>query len=497
VWEVFEREGGAWKRRLRALVPFAEGEVVGLGERLAALAQGGGLVRAWRLPEGSAALEAPFAERQLLAVAVDDARGQVAVGGPFDTVAVFSTEGTPGPRLLPRRGWTYGLAWVPDGPTLLASGQEGLTAFREGEEPATTLATVSPGGPLFLDSDALLALVPGRQRLAVVAYSGLPPARRIPAGGRPLWAAEHDAEGRTVFAGGRDGELWSLDVASLAARPSRAHTDGIPSLVRDGDLLASSSDDKTVALWGLPGPALRLRTKAHDFLVNDLAVVEGAAGRELVTSSSDGTVRRWSWPSLDPLETIDAAALLGRSVSLHAVWPAPGAGRILAGTWSSSLLELAKRDGRWSVREHAVPSRAVYRFAPLPRLGLVAAVGILPSSLHVFDLATRSLHAIDAAGLDAMWAVPVPGKDELLVVGLDGVSRYAFSSLLPDGEGRRTLTYRAWSRRQTGAGLQTATLLPDGALWAGTVKGELVRFDLRGLGGPPLLARTVALGPRS
>jgi len=495
-WEVFEREGGAWKRRLQARIPFAEGEVVDLGERLAALAQGGSSVRAWSLPEGSAALEAPLAERQVLCVAVDDARGQVAVGGPFDTVAVFSTSGARGPRLLPRRGWTYGLAWLPDAPTLLASGQEGLTAFREGEEPATTLATVSPGGPLLLDSDALLALVPGRQRLAVVAYSGFPPARRAPAGGRPLWAAEHDAEGRTVFAGGRDGELWSLDVASLTARPSRAHSDGIPSLVRDGDLLASSSDDKTVALWGLPGPALRLRTKAHDFLVNDLAVVEGAAGRELVTASSDGTVRRWSWPSLEPLETIDAAALLGRSVSLHAVWPAPGAGRILAGTWSSSLLELTKRDGRWSVREHAVPSRAVYRLAPLPRLGLVAAVGILPSSLHVLDLSSGSLHPLDAAGLDAMWTVPVPGKDEVLVAGLDGVSRYAFSALVPDGEGRRTLTYRAWSGRQTGAGLQTATLLPDGSLWAGTVKGELLRFDIRGLGGPPLLSREVALGPR-
>lgn len=494
--ELFERSGPGWTRRLRTRVPHATGEVLAVGERLAALAQGGGgPVRAWSLPDGASLLEAPFAERQVLAVAVDDARGQVAVGGPFDTVAVFSTSGAPGPRLLPRRGWTYGLAWVSDTPTLLASGHEGVTAWRDGEEAVAMLPSASPGGPLFLDSDALLVLVPRRQRLGVVAYAGFPATARVPAGGRALWAAEHDAAGRTVFAGGRDGELWSLDVTSLEARRSRAHTDGIPSLEREGDLLASSSDDKTVALWGLPGPVLRLRTKAHDFLVNDLSVVEGAAGRELVTSSSDGTVRRWSWPALEPIETVDVAALLGRTVSLHAVAPLPGARRILAGTWSSSLLELAARDGRWTVKEHAVPSRAVYRLAVVPRLGLVVAAGIDPSSLHVFDLASGAFLPLDAAGLDGMWVVPVPGRDEVLVVGLDGVSRYSFFAPLPDADGRRSVTYRAWSGRQSGAGLQTATLLADGSLWAGTVKGELVRYDAKLLDGPPLLTRTLAPAP--
>lgn len=494
--EVFERSGGAWTRRLAVRVPFFPGEVVDVGERFAALAQGGGRpVRVWSLPDGAAVLEAPFAERQVFAVAVDDARGEVAVGGPFDTVAVFSTSGPPGPRLLARRGWTYGLAWVSDAPTLLASGQEGLAAFRTGAEPVSLLASASPGGSLFLDSDFLLTLVPRRQRLAVVSYAGFPPSARVPAGGRALWAAEHDAEGKTVFTGGRDGHLWSLDTATLAVRREEAHTDGIPSLARDGDLLASSSDDKTVALWRLPGPKLRARTKAHDFLVNDLAVVEGEKGRELVTSSSDGTIRRWAWPSLDPLETVDVQELLGRPVSFHAVWPAPGARRILAGTWSSSLLELTSREGRWSVRELPVGSRAVYRLAPVPRLGLVVAAGIYPSGLHVFDLASGAFVPIDAAGLDAMWVVPVPGRDEVIAVGLDGVSRYAFAALLPDASGRRTLTYRVWSGRQTGAGLQTATLLPDGSLWAGTVKGDLVRYDSRLLDGPPLLSRTTELGP--
>jgi hypothetical protein len=171
--------------------------------------------------------------------------------------------------------------------------------------------------------------------------------------------------------------------------------------------------------------------------------------------------------------------------------------RILVGTWESSLLELAEKDGRWSAREHRVPSGAVYRLAAVPRLGIVVAAGIQPSGLHVFDLGSGTLRPLDTAGLDAFWVVPVPGKDEVVVVGLDGVSRYAFSAPLPDAAGRRSLEVRAWSRRQTGAALQAATLLPDGTLWAATAKGELVRYDLGSLVGPPLLSRTVELGPGS
>jgi DNA-binding winged helix-turn-helix (wHTH) protein len=494
--EVFERMPEGWERRVRARVPYVPGEALDLGERFLALAQGAALpVRAWSLPDGAAVLDAPFAERQVFAVSVDDATGKVAVGGPFDTVAVFSTSGPPGPRLLPRRGWTYGLAWVSDAPTLLASGQEGLTAWRDGEEPVSLLSSASPGGTLFIDSDFILSLVPRRQRLAIVSYAGFPPSARVPVGGRALWAAEHDAQGQTVFTGGRDGHLWSLDTLTLSVRREEVHTDGLTSLARDGDLLASSSDDKTVGLWRLPGPRLRSRTKTHDFLVNDLAVVEGEKGRELVTSSSDGTVRRWSWPALDLLEKIDVQALLGRPVSFHAVWPAPGVRRILVGTWNSSLLELTSREGGWRVREFPVASRAIYRFAEVPRLGFVVAAGILPSGLHVFDLASGTLQPLDAAGLDVMWSVPVPGRDEVLVVGLDGVSRYAFSALLPDASGRRDLSYRVWSGRWTGAGLQTATLLPGGALWAGTTNGELVRHDSRLLDGPPLFSRVLVLGP--
>lgn len=495
--EIWERAEPAWTLRLGVDVPFLEGEVVELSERFVALAQGRATnVRMWSLPDGASVLDTPFPERQVFALGIDDARGQLAVGGPFDSVAVFAASGTAPARRIPRRGWTHGLAWVGDVPTLLASGQAGLAAFRLDVPAGNELADSSPAGALLFDSDFLLALVPRRHRLAIVRYSGFAPSARVVAGGKPLWAVEHDADGKTVFAGGRDGHLWVLDTTALSVTSQDVHTDGIPSLAREGDLLASSSDDKTVAVWQLPGPKLLLRSKAHDFLVNDVAVGGSGGARELVTSSSDGTVKRWTWPGLEPIESIDVAALLGGPVSFHAVHVPDGSARILAGTWDSRLLDLTRLPDRWNVRAFPVRSRAVYRFAALPRLGLVLAVGILPGSLHLFDLFSSTLHEVDAAGLDAMWAVRVPGRDEVVVVGLDGVSRYAFSAVSPDAPGRRVVTYRAWSRRLTGAGLQTATLLPDGTIWSGTLKGELVRTSLSDLDGEPVLTRSLSLPAR-
>lgn len=45
------------------------------------------------------------------------------------------------------------------------------------------------------------------------------------------------------------------------------------------------------------------------------------------------------------------------------------------------------------------------------------------------------------------------------------------------------------------SGAEPATLLPDGSLRAGTVKGDLVRYDSRLLDGPPLFSRTTELDP--
>ncbi len=494
--EVFERTDRGWTLRLRDDAPFAENEAVALTERFAARVAGGRSVRAWRLPSGERVLDAPFAEQRPQALAVEDATGRVAVGGAFDGVVVFAIGSGAAPLRIPRRGWTEGLAFVPDRPTLLVSGFADVAAWRDGPGVVASLKPSGPAGALAATSDALLVLVPRRQRLAVISYDGLPRTAPVAASGAPLWAMEHDASGATVFAGGKDGKLHVLDVASRAVRAVDVHTDGIPSMTRDGDLLATSSDDKTVAVWKLPGPTLSLRTKAHAFLVNDLSVVDGAGGsRELVTSSSDGTIRRWSWPALELLESVDVARTTGRAEALHALWAAPGGRRLVVGTWSGALLDLSRQEAGWSVRRIPVRSRAVYRLTPLPAIGALLVVGILPSEVLLYDLAAGTLVPLESAGIDAFWSVPGPGGVEAVVAGLGGVARYSFRREGKDASASGAVRYQVRAAWRTGAGFQTATLLPDGTLWTGTVGGSLVPLPPESLDGPPLAAG--AVGERS
>jgi DNA-binding winged helix-turn-helix (wHTH) protein/WD40 repeat protein len=481
--DLLEIREGRVEPKGRIAADRAETEALSLSSRVLALAPGRGApLRVFAVATTSLVLEVPFPEQKVFTLALDDAGGRVALGGPFDSVSIYSIGGGP-PTVVPRRGWTWGLTFVPDVPTLLIAGFAGVAAWRPADGLVAALEVSSPGGGVVSTIDGVLALSPEKQRLAVLSYDGLPPSARIAAGGAPFWAITADATGRTVFAGGRDGRLHAVDTATATHTSFEAHTDGIPSMLRDGDLLATSSDDKTVAVWQLPGPRLLRRTRAHTFLVNDLQVASGPDGsRELVTASSDGTVKRWGWPGLDERESLDVSRLVGQTVDLHALWVAPGGGRILAGTWNHALVDLVREQGRWTARRLPVRSGATYRMAGLPAIGAVAVVGLFPSEVQLFDLSNGALARLESAGLDAFWGVAGPGGDELWVVGLGGALRYSFAR-----EPGAPTRYRLWSRRQSFADLQTGTLLPDGSLWAGTADGAMLRLDTSAFAGVPLV----------
>ncbi len=475
-----DRPGLAWAFSVAARE--TPNEALALSDRWLVFAAGNGEpLRVFDLTTGALRLAAPLAETRVKALAVEDVTGRVAAGGAFDTVHVYRLAGGEA-ETFRARGWTRGLAWVADHPTLLASGRLGVTAWRPGAGVVASVADPANGGSVVATPDAVLVLSPERQRLAVLRYGGFPPDARLALASAPLWALACDPEGRTVFASGRDGKLYAVDVKTRAVRAQAVHTDGVPSLLAAGGLLASASDDKTVAVWELPGPKLVMRTRAHDFLVNDLQLApEAPGGPVLVTSSSDGTVKTWRWPSLEPLETVDLAPFAGGKVEAHALWTAPDARRVLVGTWDHSLLDLSKAGGRWTGRRLATAARAVYRLAGLPKLGLVAGVGIWPHEVFLFDLASGERRRLEDAGLEAFWAAPEPDGRAFVVVGNGGASRYALTR-----EADGAVTSALVSRRQSELALLTASVLPDGRLWGGTNDGTVLGFRAGALSGPPL-----------
>ena len=457
-------------------------EAIALSDRALAFAAGNGEpLRVFDAATGALRFETAFAETRVKALALEDVTGRVAAGGAFDSVHVFRLAG--GPReTFPGRGWTSGFAWVADHPTLLAGGRLGAVAWRPGAGVLAWPAEPGNGGALAATPDAVLVLSPDRQRLAVFAYAGFPPEARVAVSKAPLWALARDPEGRTVFAGGRDGKVYAVDAPSRAVRTETVHTDGVPSLLAAGAFLASSSDDKTVAVWSLPGPKLVKRVRAHDFLVNDLQLApEGPGGPVLVTSSSDGRIKTWRWPSLEPLETVDLTPFAGGKVEAHGLWTSPDASRVLVGTWDHALLDLAKGSGRWTGRRMPSEAGAVYRLAGLPKLGLVAGAGTRPHEVFLYDLATGVRRNVERAGLDVYWVVAEPEGDAFVAVGDGGAARYTLARAA-DG----SVSFSLVARRQSGMLLLTAALLPGGRLWAGTYDGAVLAFPPGALLGPPL-----------
>ena len=77
-------------------------------------------------------------------------------------------------------------------------------------------------------------------------------------------------------------------------------------------------------------------------------------------------------------------------------------------------------------------------------------------------------------------------RAQVVVVGNGGVNTYTLARA-PDG----ALTVSLLARRRSGLGLQTATRLPSGALWAGTTDGFIVALPPGARGGPVLARETV------
>ncbi len=380
-------------------------------------------LRVYRSADATLASEQPLDAAQVRELRLLDAPPRVAVAGFGPEIRVFALDDAAPPRTLSLARGAQSLAWLPDYPTLLAAGESGLALWRDNEWLAERHAEVAPEpGALNADGDGVLLLDTAAHRLTRFAYGNLPIAARHALGGQEVWALHADAASGDVYAGTRDGLVHRLREGALDEH--RLHADGVTALAGDGAHLASASDDRTVAIWNLPAMTVQWRTHGHDYLVNQLQL----QGDSLWSSSSDGTLKRWRWPTLEEEETVDLRRLGGAAgLSLHAFVVDAGANRALVGTWNHLVLLAEREAAGWKLQQLPIESWGGYHVVDLPRVELTLVQGTAPTRMYAWDWRARALYEIPAFGLQFYGLTGDGSGGAAFAAGSGAIVRYVFS----------------------------------------------------------------------
>ncbi|MEW6367782.1 MAG: WD40 repeat domain-containing serine/threonine protein kinase [Acidobacteriota bacterium] len=387
-----------------------------------------GRLHAYSLTTRRLLLDAAVPEMQFSSLAVDDASGCVAVGGWFSSVYFFDLQKGGAGSSIPVHGRTGALLFLPDHPTLVIGSEAGIMLWRPREgEVASFGSDENNIQSLQFAGYPLVALDSRQHKLILLAYREIPIARSVSLSKSEIWAV--DSDDSHVYAGGgsSDGTLYTYGIEDQRVSAYSVHSLGITSLAHHGNHLASASDDKTVAIWEIPSMKVIWRSRAHDFLVNGL-FVQGQPP-SLWSVSSDGTIKKWAWPSLEDVLSISTSDVAGRRYSLQCVWVDPSESTIVAGTWRNALL-VARRGatGTWTAKVYRVPSPGIYQMAYLPAITSLILVGCdHPSGVYVYDLRRGVLHSLPAFETVLNAVTADPDGSSAHVYGLGVVLDYRLS----------------------------------------------------------------------
>jgi WD40 repeat protein len=153
----------------------------------------------------------------------------------------------------------------------------------------------------------------------------------LPTGGYPAGRIATSPDGREIAAAISDRTIRLWDAASGRVIDTlRGHSDMVLDVAfsPDGSKLASASYDRTIAVWGLA-------TGRHRVLRGHTASVTRIAWRglmQLVTGSTDGTVRLWDVPSLELPSASEISARLNAATTAQIELDRPASSRLTHGT---------------------------------------------------------------------------------------------------------------------------------------------------------------------
>ena len=446
---------------------------------------------AYSLAVGKLLWKSPFDQGLVSDLAVHEDLNLVCVAGWFDKVFLYDL-GTGQPKgEAPHSGRCNEVCIIPDYPTLAIAGEHDLTLWRtkEGQifewkanQPMITSVALTERGLEALDALS--------HSLLLFPYRGFPIERVAKICQREIWSLAADPEGHALYIGGADGNLYVLPLPAGEAKAFPLHTQGIPALAQGGNCLASSSDDKTIAIWQLPEMKVIWRSQAHKYLVNSLFLTQSP--QSLWSASSDGTLKEWSWPKLEELETIDLNQLLHRQCSMATLWVSPDHKTVLSGTHSLALVRLDKgEDGKWHATATSSQSQVLYSCAAVSETGAFLFAAEEPYGCCLYDLQAKKFGPIGCLQTRPFWALEGPGRKEALVAGVGSILDYSFER---ETSGKLSYKVRAFVNTELGSA-DVAVWVPGKDLLAvGNQEGEICFVKGSALTGEPTVSSVFESG---
>ncbi len=414
-------------------------------------------------------------------LALDDRRELLAVGGWMDEVYVIDLQAAVQDEIIRASGRCYGLEFLQDFPSLVIGRQGSLQVWRAGKGIAVDMAFPGEGLEIMGWVDGRILVQDFLQpRLLIFSYASFPLQRKLKIASAPIWAMVRGE--RRIYAGSADGSIIALDPGTLQLRSRKAHDQGVTELCVDGNHLVSASDDKTLAIWKLPGLEEDKRTKAHRYLVNALDL--DLATSTLFSTSSDGSLKTWSWPALEEKRVFSISR-----VAKGAVWIDSNRGIGLLGSWDHHWYRLRRQDGEWiSAGKESSVSQGTYRILEFTELGGALILGLYPSSLVFVDGMDGVSKNLPLPEGDFSWILDL-GGGHFLLPGSWEVAEYRCRR-----ENRQLSCSVTVAFQSDWGDMGAAAYLPEkGLVAAGSAAGEVALFNPEDLPRNPLMSFSLDL----
>ncbi len=396
--------------------------LLAMAGELAATTLPKGEIHIIHLEEGEITATLHLNELRLYSIAISEPLHLLAVGGWFDKIYLIDYLNPDKITTIPQKGESHSVTWIGNSTTLAAGGIYGGFLWNRKEGRIGTIP-VSQSGKLMqiFRGDGVILTLDENMKLSTFYFNRILNGTAYQLGNNSVWAIG-SGPANHIFAGDSRGELYEFDKNGVLNTYS-LHTLGIGALSSDGKFLATASDDKTIAVWQLPKMQVEWRSRAHKFLVTGLWLNP----KNLWSVSSDGDIKKWSWPDLEPLEVIRISDIIkNRKTSGQSVWSSPDGKRVLVGNWDMGIIALEKKRKTYHWAHYQTSAKVIYQTAQVPGMNLVAFSAFNPYAAYVYDLKKDKLFKLPIYRATLM-SLCSGRKGEIWYFGSGSIMRYQFT----------------------------------------------------------------------